>query len=200
LERHGKRLKRRKRAQFRAQSHLPRSHWKSRNEENTKNIKQMRERGFEPLRCNPLDPKGKKCRNRYPLKAHKIPCNPFIINGFPVFPASVGIGEKRSYPERRRHKIDIKKCMLGNGLKVQRAWASPAGQTGSPHRPVMFHVTPLGWDSRIMPSQVGIRHSSPLGSRATRLTSIVTCPALASFFHIQLRPRSEVTIRPVSEG
>jgi len=73
--------------------------------------------GIEPtheLVTRALVLKGNKCRNRYPLKAHKIPCNPFIINGFPVFPASVGIGEKRSYPERHRHKIVIK-SLLENG-------------------------------------------------------------------------------------
>ena len=70
--------------------------------------KQMRERGFEPLWCNPLDPKGIKRRGRHPLKTRTIQYNPFIINGVPVFPVSVEIGEKRSHPERYRHKIVIK--------------------------------------------------------------------------------------------
>ena len=69
---------------------------------------EMRERGLEPLWFNPLDPKGIKRRNRHPLKTRTIQYNPFIINGFPVFPVSVEIGEKRSHPERYRHKIAIK--------------------------------------------------------------------------------------------
>jgi hypothetical protein len=63
--------------------------------------------GLEPvyrLVAGALVLKGIKCRNRYPLKAHNIPYNPFIINGFSVFPISVESGEKRSHPERRRHK------------------------------------------------------------------------------------------------
>ena len=85
--------------------------------------------GIEPthqLVTGALVLKGIKYRNRHALKARAIPCNPFIVNGFPVFPASAEIGEKRSHPERHRHKIVIKKVPAPKWIIVKRACASPA--------------------------------------------------------------------------
>lgn len=76
----------------------------------------MRERGFEPLRFNPLDPKGIKHRKRDSIKTRAIPYNPFIIKGFPVFPVSVGIGPKRLHTDHHGHKTDITETLCPGGV------------------------------------------------------------------------------------
>ena len=49
-----------------------------------------------------------KGRKHGSSKTLVFPCNSFIINGFPVFLVSVGIGKNRSHSDHPGHKIDIK--------------------------------------------------------------------------------------------
>ncbi len=159
----------------------------------------MRERGFEPLRFNPLDPKGIKRRNRHAPKARAIPCNPFIINGFPVFPVSAEIGEKRSYSERHRHNIVIKSACS----EIDDRWTAhpcPRPAKGEPLHAVISHLT---FSARILQccdpterSDVSLR----LRSRTSKLAAVITCPRLLPASSIGGRPWSEVTVRPVSAG
>ena len=119
--------------------------------------------GIEPthqLVTGALVLKGIKRRNLHALEARTIPCNPFIINGFPVFPVSAEIGEKRSHPERHRHKIVIKSACS----EIDDRWTHisvPGQSNGKPLYAVMFHFTLFGWDSPILRSHGGIRPISP---------------------------------------
>jgi len=71
-------------------------------------INTMRERGLEPLWFNPLDPKGINRQMLHCLLVIVIIPKSIIINGFPVFLVSVGIGKNRSHSDHPGHKIDIK--------------------------------------------------------------------------------------------